>query len=199
MSGSDKDYRELEKVLTDAELTHKKMGRNLKVLRTGLKRARSSPPAPPAARKGRRKTGRGRTADEKPEPVHAIVVDRPAENILMTVENHTPPVNLGRCHILVVLLRGLCETDAGAGTCGDGVVPPKTKEELMDFIREFTGKVINKEALRNHILRLRDRLKDAGLPREYVETVDGDYRFRMRADGQLIIRLDDGFWTRPNA
>jgi hypothetical protein len=123
--------------------------------------------------------------------VKRILILHKPDRTVVYFDDHKRPIALRRCRILVELLRALADPDVGKRVAGEGLVPFKSQEQLIVLIDKQRGNMIDKAALRAHVLRLRNELKEAGLDRMYIQTRRGHYRLRFADDGQIVERRED--------
>jgi hypothetical protein len=141
--------------------------------------------------KKQKSSGGARSRAAALDTVNAIVLVIKPKEVLVYIENVKDPVNLGRSWMLVALLLCLCDKEHGRQVGADELVPAKSPDQLIGLINDRFDKQINRATLRMHVLRLRNLLEKAGLKRELVESINGGYRFRLGAQGQVIIRTEE--------
>lgn len=141
--------------------------------------------------RGQRRRGGARRRSKDAPTVNAVVVVIKAEDVLVYVENYKRPLRLRRQWTLLALVLALCEKEAKDAGASDGLVPPKSQDELVALIEKQMDKKLTEEALRMNVLRLRKQLDEDELPRSLVETIKGKYRFRITLAGQIIVRNQD--------
>lgn len=122
------------------------------------------------------------------EGVASVVIEHDADGwMLAHVENIGLPVLLKSSQRLRELLLALCGkvSRVNGREPGQVVVPFKSANELIEAIKELSGKKISVSNLQNLVQHLRDLLNEARINRDLVETGGGGYRFRLRMDGRI--------------
>jgi hypothetical protein len=184
ISVSENEYQKLkkevrkgkEKLLVDVKARVDKLEE--RVLRS------IAPPAKGSARGTRKK-------DNSVNVVNTIVVVIKDSGIYVYVEDNKRPVLLRRCWKLFALLSALCESNIGKPG-GNGIIPVKSKVDLLRIIFKEHKHEIDRKGLITHVHRLRNEFEAVGLSRNLVETIGDGYRFRLADGGQFIVRYEGG-------
>ena len=123
------------------------------------------------------------------EGISEIQVSRDSDNdIYVWIKEPARTVELRGCEMVLVLLRVLWAKESERPSKNsDGIVPVKTKRELIRALEEVSKKTkVSEACLRMHIRRLRVKLLCAGIDADVIETLNGGYRFRRKIGGIVI-------------
>ena len=145
-----------------------------------------------SSRASRARTGAARESNARyvQTGVATIVMQRSTDGWMYAhVENIGLPVQLKTSQRLRELVLALCGRVSHVNRPEHGLVPFKTSEEVIDAIKAISGEEISLGNLHNLVQALRDRMSEALVNPDLVETGGGGYRLRLQLDGEIHDQL----------
>ncbi len=146
-----------------------------------------------SSRATRARTGAARESNARyvQTGVSTIVIQLSSDGWMYAhVENIGLPVQLKTSKRLHELVLALCGRVSHVNRPEHGIVPFKTSEEVIRAIKATSGEEISLTNLHNLVQNLRDRMSEALVNPDLVETGGGGYRLRLQLDGELHDHID---------
>lgn len=162
-----------------------------KVQHVEAQRKQNGKPTQPAATKGvpvtQRHADRTSNSSDVVEPVHNVIIEHDRDGFMLVhVENHELAVPLRNRQRLRQLLLALGATVSRVNVPSNGIIPFKTKAELIEAIEELSGKRISTGNLQNLVQHLRALFIKAHINPNLIESGGGGYRLRLYVEGRIF-------------
>lgn len=150
-------------------------------------RSRNRKAATKTARASRSHAARSSNVLYVEQGVHNVIIEHDREGSMSVhVDNIGLSVPLKYRQRLRQLLLALGGKVSRVNTSESGIIPFKTKAELIEAIEELSGQRITVNNLQNLIRQLRDLFAQAQINPNIIETGGNGYRLRIRIRGRIF-------------
>ena len=168
-----------------------KQQRQEKVQHAEAQRRKNGKLTRPAAAKGvpvtQRQADRTSNSSDVVEPVHNVIIEHDRDGFMLVhVENNELPAPLRNRQRLRQLLLALGAKVSRVNMPTNGVIPFKTKAELIEAIEELSGQRISTGNLQNLVQQLRALFIKAHINPNLIESGGGGYRLRLYVEGRIF-------------
>ena len=119
--------------------------------------------------------------------VHNVIIEHDRDGLMSVhIDDIGLAVPLQHRQRLRQLLLALGGKVSRVNAYESGIIPFKTKAELIEAIEELSGQRITANNLQNLIRQLRDLFATAQINPNVIETGGGGYRLRIRIRGRIL-------------